>query len=274
MEELNFAGAGRLSHAYIVSAPSQEEALRVARTVAAAAVCTGAKPPCGQCRACRKAESGIHPDILTVRRLTDDKGKQKREISVDQIRRMIGDAYVLPNEADRKVYIIEEAETMNTAAQNAALKLLEEPPAGVIFLLCTSNPEQLLPTVRSRCAEINRNVGQREKDEEAGKLAAGYLKAVASGDRAKLLRWCTENEGLDNRGAAAFVDGAQELLADMLCGRKSRLGLPEENLAELLRLLARCGAYLKVNTGVKHIFGLLAVDSPVNSGGNRGKDID
>ena len=272
MEEMSFAGADRLSHAYIVSAPSREEYLRTARTLAAAAVCTGGGPvPCGKCRACRKAEGGIHPDIITVRRLTDDKGKQKREIGVDQIRQVIGDAYVLPNEAERKVYIIEEAETMNPSAQNKALKLLEEPPKGVIFLLCTTNPEQLLPTVRSRCAELKGNAGKAERDEEADKLAAAYVKAVSGGDRAKLLRWCTENEGLDNRSTAAFVDSAQELLADMLCGRKSRSGLTEEKLAGMIRLMERCGSYLKVNTGIKHIFGLLAVDSPLGSG-NRGKD--
>ena len=189
MEELRFSDAGRLLHAYIISAPSREEYLRTAHTLAAAAVCTGEGPvPCGKCRACRKAQSGIHPDITTVRRLTDDKGKQKRDITVEQVCWMIGDAYVLPNEAERKVYIIEEAETMNTAAQNKALKLLEEPPKGVIFLLCTLNPEQLLPTVRSRCAELKCNVGKAERDEEADKLAAAYLKAVSGGDRAKLLR--------------------------------------------------------------------------------------
>ena len=272
MEELRFSDAGRLFHAYIVSAPSREECLRRARTLAAAAVCTGAGPvPCGKCRACRKAESGIHPDITTIRRQTDDKGKQRRDITVDQVCWMIGDAYVLPNEAERKVYIIEEAETMNPSAQNKALKLLEEPPKGVIFLLCTTNPEQLLPTVRSRCAELKGNAGKAERDEEADKLAAAYVKAVSGGDRAKLLRWCTENEGLDNRSTAAFVDRAQELLADMLCGRKSRSGLTEEKLAGMIRLMERCGSYLKVNTGIKHIFGLLAVDSPLGSG-NRGKD--
>lgn len=273
MEELNFSDAGRLSHAYIISAPSREEYLRTARRIAAAAVCTGkGSVPCGQCRACRKAENGIHPDVITVGRLTDDKGKPKREINVDQIRAVIGDAYVLPNEAERKVYIIDEADTMNTAAQNAALKLLEEPPKGVIFLLGAVNPGQLLPTVRSRCAEINRNVGQQEKNEDAVKLASAFIKAVSSGDRAKLLRWCAENEGLDNRGTMAFVEAAQELLTDMLCGRKQASGMSKDNIIELSRLLARCGAYLKVNTGIKHIFGLLAVDSPMNSGGNRGTD--
>ena len=180
MEELRFSDAGRLYHAYIISAASREEGLRRARTLAAAAVCTGEGPvPCGKCRACRKAESGIHPDITTIRRQTDEKGKQRRDITVDQVCWMIGDAYVLPNEAERKVYIIEEAETMNAAAQNAALKLLEEPPKGVIFLLCTANPEQLLPTVRSRCAEVICQGQEQETDSELRSLAADYLKAVA-----------------------------------------------------------------------------------------------
>ena len=141
--------SGRLPHACLVSAASREDALREAKRLAAAAVCSGRGPkPCGACRDCRKALSGVHPDIILVGRLTDDKGKQKAQITVDQIRALSADAVVLPNEAERKVYILDEAETMNAAAQNAALKLLEEPPAGAVFLLCTVNPMLLLPTRR------------------------------------------------------------------------------------------------------------------------------
>ena len=67
--------------------------------------------------------------------MTDDKGRPKREIMVDQVRAMAADASILPNEAERKVYVIHEAELMNESAQNAALKLLEEPPAWVVFIL-------------------------------------------------------------------------------------------------------------------------------------------
>ena len=67
------------------------------------------------------------------------------------------------------------------------------------------------------------------------------------------------------------MDSTRTLLTDMLCGRKSRLGLTEESMAELVRLMERCGNYLKANTGIKHIFGLLAVEPPLSSG-NRGKD--
>ena len=146
---------GRIAHASLICAPTGEQALQKARELAAAAVCSGAgKKPCGVCRDCRKVEANVHPDVTTLSRLADDKGKQKQFITVDQIRALSADAVVLPNEAARKVYIIEQAETMNPAAQNAALKLLEEPPAGAVFLLCTTRPMQLLETVRSRCALV------------------------------------------------------------------------------------------------------------------------
>ena len=270
MPEHRDKDAQRLSHAYIISAQSPEESLSTARRMAAAAVCSGrGEPPCGLCRDCRKAAAGIHPDIIAVRRLSDDKGRQKREIGVDQIRQMSADAVVLPNEAERKVYIIEDADTMNIPAQNAALKLLEEPPKGVLFLLCVTNATQLLPTVRSRCAEINRNGGRAPEDGETAKLAREYVEAVAAGDRAQLCRWCTRSEGMDSRALAAFLDGAQALLADILCGRADSPGLTTGALLALDGLLRRCADYLRVNVGGKHIFGLLAVDS-IAEGGNRG----
>ncbi len=152
--QINSSGQS-VPHACVICAPTIELALSEAEKLAAAAVCSGVGArPCGKCRDCRKAAEHVHPDIITVSRLLDDKGRPKREIGVDQMRDVIADAQVLPNEAARKVYIIDRAETMNAAAQNAALKLLEEPPAGAVFLLCTTNAMQLLPTVRSRCAEV------------------------------------------------------------------------------------------------------------------------
>ena len=251
----------RLSHAYLITAASAGTGLETARELAAAAVCSGPRPPCGLCRDCRKLASGVHPDVITVGLETDDKGRQKREIGVEQIRRLIADASVRPNEADRKVYIIDRADLMNGPAQNAALKLLEEPPAGVMFLLCAVNAELLLPTVRSRCAEICL-AGQTEgEDEGSGKLADEYLKAVSSMDAAKLFRWCAANDSLDSRAASAFIDCVDARIAELLCARRKSAGLSAKRLLELHALMERCAAYLRANTGVKHIFGLLAVDS-------------
>ena len=148
----------KMMHSYIISGDGDAARSR-AREMAAAALCesSGAKP-CRACRHCRKvfqgAFPGIHPDVALVERAADKSGKLRREITVDQIRALAVDAAVLPNEADGKVYIFPEADTMNIAAQNAFLKLLEEPPRGVMFLLCAESREKLLETVQSRCGEI------------------------------------------------------------------------------------------------------------------------
>ena len=270
MAELKMIDPGRLSHAYLISAPDIQTALARAGELAAAAVCTGeGEKPCMRCRGCRKAAENIHPDVITLGRLEDEKGRPKREIGVDQIRQLSADACILPNEAARKVYIIREAETMNVPAQNAALKLLEEPPLGALFLLCTTNASQLLPTVRSRCVELNLTGAQTAPDQALAAQAVAYIKAVASGDRARLFSWCAANEGMDGRSAAAFVDCVTEQLGDMLCARRDCLGLSHSQLRRLCALMERCAAWLRVNVGPKHIFGLLAVDSIAGSG-NRG----
>lgn len=262
MAQLQFEDVRRIAHATIVAAPDREESLRCAGDMAAALVCQAAGPvPCGVCRACRKAAAGIHPDIIRVKRLEDDKGRPKKEILVDQIRRMAADALILPNESERKVYLIEDADSMNASAQNAALKLLEEPPKGVYFLLCATNPALLLPTVRSRCAVHSCFGQEQEQDPELRKLAEAFLRLVAAGDRAELLRWCAAHEDMENRRLTAFLDCAAACTAERITGRADPGGL---GLAELLRLnalLDRCRAWARVNTGVRHIFGLLAVDA-------------
>ena len=266
----------RIPHACLICAPSAEAALDKARELASRAVCSGEGllKPCGVCRDCRKVAAGIHPDVITLTRAADDKGKQKQNITVDQIRALSADAIVLPNEAKRKVYIIDGAETMNPAAQNAALKLLEEPPAAVVFLLCTVRPMQLLETVRSRCALVKLQGAEDPEgpDEAAQELAAGYLKAVNTRDDAQILRWCVQNENIDTQAMAAFLEAVRLRLSDMLCLRLKSGRLSRAELLALYRLSERCTQYLKVNTNVKQLFGLLAVDALPD--GNRGNAID
>jgi DNA polymerase III delta prime subunit len=266
----------RIPHACLICASSAEAALDKARELASRAVCsgTGLLKPCGACRDCRKVAAGIHPDVITLTRAADDKGRQKQNITVDQIRALSADAIVLPNEAKRKVYIIDGAETMNPAAQNAALKLLEEPPAHVVFLLCTQRPMQLLETVRSRCAMVKLKGAEDEAgpDEAAMELAAGYLKAVNTRDEAQIFRWCAQNEGIDAQTMGDFLTALRERVTDMLCLRQKSGRLSSAELFALCKLAERCTRCLKVNTNVKQLFGLLAVDALPD--GNRGNTID
>jgi hypothetical protein len=256
--------SGRLLHAYIVSCESEERRWARAREMAAAMVCVNAGPkPCRTCRHCRKVLAGSHPDVTTVARRADDKGKPRREIVVDQIRALVKDAYILPNEAERKVYLLRDAEYMNTEAQNAFLKLLEEPPPFTSFVLCAGNAALLLPTVRSRCIEIHLGAEDTLPPEKAGERADAYIRAVASGDPAALLRCCVAMEKLDAAAAAEFVEAGRERLCDMLCRRADSLGLTRDRLLEMDKLLSRASAYLLQNVGVRHVMGLLAVRVPV-----------
>lgn len=252
----------RLSHAYILSAPGREEGLDMARRLAADVLCSkGEGRACGLCRDCRKVAQGIHPDLTVVSRLTDDKGREKRNIAVDQIRALVADSQVLPNEAERKVYVIDQAELMNEEAQNAALKLLEEPPARLTILLCTANAHSLLPTVRSRCVEIHSEKGGSESSVESVKLAEEYLSLLAGGDSWRLCGFCLRHEGMDASSLLAFLEALEKAAVDRLCGRAATDGLKSRQLGSLCALIQRCRSYLRVNTGVKHIFGLLAVFS-------------
>ena len=261
MRELSFRSADELAHAYILLSPSLEEREQTAQRLAAAVLCSAKSGiPCGRCRDCRKVYDGIHPDLIRVTRLTDDKGKKRREITIDQIRAVVADSVVLPNEAERKVYLIEDADTMNIPAQNAALKLLEEPPAGVFFLLCVANAETMLETVRSRCAELVCGARDEENDPETEKLAAAFLACCAEGDEAELFRWCAANESLDNASAVAFVEAAIRQLRDMLC-RRSSLSMSDRKVFDLERLMEKSLGMLRVNVSAKHVLGMIAVSA-------------
>lgn len=140
------AGNGKISHFYLLSGAPGSGKKTLARLLAAAAVCKGTDRPCLRCDACRKAMVNTHPDIITV---TDPEHKA---VSVDIVRDARADMYVMPNEADRKVYIFPQELRME--GQNALLKILEEPPEYGVFLLLTDKAETILPTVRSRCTEL------------------------------------------------------------------------------------------------------------------------
>lgn len=264
METLTFDAERNLSHAYIVVSQSEEARNQMALTIASAAVCSGigGVRPCGICRDCRKVKAGVHPDVIQVSRETDDKGKQKREIRVDQIREMTGQAQIMPNEAAGKAFIIRDAETMNPNAQNALLKLLEEPPKAVVLILSSEAPAMLLPTIRSRCVELRVNEEAPDMPEELMEEVMVYLKQVASGQRSDLLLWCNEKAAhTDIAGTLVFVNAVKTVLTDCLCDRNPVLKLNKLQCWELVELMERCENLLMVNTGIKHIFGLLAVKS-------------
>ncbi len=172
---------GRVSHFYLISGPQGSGKHTLARLLAAAMVCTGEQKPCGLCAGCRKALSGNHPDFITV----DD--PEKKNVPVELIRQARSDVFVRPNEAQRKVYLFPRGQDMRVEAQNALLKVLEEPPSYGVFLVLSDNPEKLLPTVRSRCVELamepldaatlKRELARRFPNAQPEELAAAALQS-------------------------------------------------------------------------------------------------
>ena len=262
MEQLHL-DTGALSHAYLLIA-EPEAGYAAAQALARAMVCSapeGQARPCGRCRDCRKAEKGIHPDILTVERLTDDKGKPRREIYVEQIRDIVADAVVVPNEAERKVYIIRFADSMNAAAQNALLKILEEPPRFVSFILVAASPAALLETVRSRCVTLHRNGEDAAPTPQARELAEQYLSFAASGAGISLLSFANENADLSAAEMTEFVAAVRALLTDMLCARLPDMRMSGADMLRLVALMDKAETYLRFNVSTRHVLGLLAVDT-------------
>jgi len=144
---------GTLHHAYIISGKRGGGKRTFAYQTAAAVLCRreGEKIPCGKCASCKKAlrEKAIHPDIISVSR------KEKTALGIDSIRALRMDAQLLPSESEYKIYIIEEADTMTEAAQNAFLLAIEEPPPHVIYLLLCQDTSALLDTLRSRTQKLS-----------------------------------------------------------------------------------------------------------------------
>ena len=141
---------GTMGHAYILVGPAGSGKHTAALSIASALACEyrkgGKNPlPCGKCLACRKIAEGVSPDVSFIRRAED-----RATLGVSIIRELREDLYIAPNENEKKVYIIEEADRMTDEAQNALLLSLESPPPYVVFLLLTQNVDSLLETIRSR----------------------------------------------------------------------------------------------------------------------------
>jgi DNA polymerase-3 subunit delta' len=127
---------------------------------------------CGTCAACARIARGVHPDVLLVS--PGDTGS----IKVEQVREVVEQAAYRPFEGRRRVVIIDEADTMVPFAQNALLKILEEPPPSSVFILVASRPDVLLLTVLSRCPRL-RFRQLSAADVAAALMAHGWERAKA-----------------------------------------------------------------------------------------------
>lgn len=231
-------GRHGVPHAILIAGPTSVGKTTLARDLAAALLCTAgaAEPiPCGRCGACLRVASGNHPD-LHVLRPTGPGGQVRiggRDVAEPGVRDLIVGLALSAAEGGARVAIVESAHRMNDDAQNALLRTLEEPPPGVVIVLCADDEDRLLPTIRSRCVRVRLGpVSSRSIEGLLGELgladppAAARLARLAEGrpgvaialarrpdavrGREELLRRLLDLAG---EGPAARLTAAPSLLA-------------------------------------------------------------
>ena len=261
---------GKLSHCYLISGPEGSGKHTLARILAAAMQCTRpARRPCGVCPACRKVFSAQHPDVITVR------DSEHKQLAVDVVRAARADVFIRPNEGRRKIYIFDQP--MAPVAQNALLKILEEPPGYAAFLLLYPSADALLATIRSRCAELALApvtgaealaflktqfpdspdealtaalsraggwLGQAAahvRDEAFGPAAAQFAACYAARNALALLELLLPMEKWKREQLIPVLEQLREYLAELLMLR-SGLGTPDDTQKKILQ--GRTGAEL------------------------------
>ncbi|MBI4237741.1 MAG: DNA polymerase III subunit delta' [Deltaproteobacteria bacterium] len=218
----------QVAAAYLFAGPIGVGKWHVARTLAQALLCgTGPERPCGTCSACQRVRAGTHPDLVSAAPLPD---KATHEILVDQIRHMKARLQLHALEGNRKVAIVDEADCLKDQAANAALKLLEEPPARTHLILIAAQPERLLPTIRSRCQTIRflplptRLLTQYLRSQGLDEAEARQRALFAEGSVGRALQFPTEifaetlqdlHTVLTETATARWLDVAERWSADL-----------------------------------------------------------
>lgn len=192
---------GRRPHALLIDGAGQEQRKNLALLAARMMVCGNKdRTPCGECEHCRKAKENIHPDIITIKKPDD-----KKHFVKDDVKKMVADAYLTPNEADVKVFVVEELQQMTEESQNLLLKILEEPPRYTAFVLTSETSNAVIGTVLSRVVRLRmgKNVATEYSEKAAG-VVNNLVDAVLSPYE------------YDRIEATAQMDGNKALTAEVL----------------------------------------------------------
>ena len=260
------AGRGTLSHALLFTGGGDKTGL--ARYAAAAMECMAAQgQPCGVCPACRKVLEDIHPDVITVR------DPEHKNIAVDVVRAIRSDAYIRPNEGQRKVYIFPDCALLTEQDQNVLLKIVEEGPPYAAFLFCAENPSQVLRTLRSRCVEIKLRPGS-EEDGEPSEAAEALCRAIGSRRRGAVAELAVrlEKKKLDREALSAMLERSRAAFAAallLLYGQEPgkmeiapflAKNLTKSQIMSTIELLQKYHGECAYNVGPGHVLGALAAE--------------
>ncbi len=200
----------KLAHAYLFCGPRGTGKTSVAKLLAKTINCTSENKPCGHCANCIDIQESTHPDVVELDAATNN--------GVDEVRELIEKVKYAPMQGKYKVYIIDEVHMMTPSAFNALLKTLEEPPEYCIFILATTEPHKVLPTIVSRCQRFDFN-----------KVPVPVMK--------ERLRYIVDKEGIN------CSDDALQLIAE----------LAEGGMRDALSVLDQCIAYAENNISAEDV---------------------
>ncbi|MEQ8661151.1 MAG: DNA polymerase III subunit delta' [Gammaproteobacteria bacterium] len=256
--------AGRLGHAFLVAGRSGLGKRALAQAFAERVLCEGAdgapagSSACGRCRSCLLIASGNHPDLKRVA-----PEEERKSIGIEQVRELLAFFALTSHYGRHKVVLIEPAEAMTTAAANALLKMLEEPPGNALLVLVSHRPGQLLPTILSRCQKVTirtpdwttcrawlaacRRDNPALPDPDAQTLAGAPLAILARLEAGEASLHDCLLETL-----AAIGDGT----LDVIAGARRHAGCDARELVDALELVV--GALIEVASGLSPRFVHLA----------------
>lgn len=234
---LKAVDSGNFPHGVLIECEDEEMSLKLAKTAATALLCVSEPKPCGECPACRKAMGGNHPDIFE----TDGRTKKSDAFTVDSVREIRSNAFIVPNEADAKVYILKNGQNMNEHAQNAILKILEEPPLYVYFIILTTQKSKMLETVLSRVSVYSLTASNQSITDDEKEYVKEFVAAILSPNELKLMEH-TSKYIKNNRLAGKILELLSGVCLDALKqknGFSGDFGFSEEVSALCASLTAK-----------------------------------
>lgn len=176
----NLIADSHLPHAIIIDGDEGTGRHTLAEFLAVAAMCSGDTKPCGECKNCRLCLTHNHPDIILVA-----PEEKKKSLSAAQVRKIRSDSFVKPHYGGMKVFIIDKADMLSDVSQNALLKIIEEPPQSIMFILICESANRLLDTVLSRCVTFTLYPPEQREAleyllEQTGKKESEIISALAA----------------------------------------------------------------------------------------------